>query len=268
MICGFVSCLWKARADLTSTFLDRSRHPLSARRGYWLPHAYVPIGGLFLGLMSFAGDVAPGPVGKIIVAVFSTGSAWCSLSAFAGYLYKRRLHSLLAAVGLLLLATLTYYGAIALSEVRFGGYYVNETDSGPVLSSADWLSEIASMARGVAFWAAASVIAGVAMGQLGYLIRNGSRVRCTAAIGLTFGITVAPAIHAFATILRFGVNPATSQLILPAICETLLACLVLISALAVRRDQIFRPLLVAISALSSVSVALIWGAVKAVQLQL
>ncbi|GAA1367590.1 DUF6518 family protein [Catellatospora chokoriensis] len=219
---------------------------------------YVIGAGVILGVMSFAADVAPDPISQIIQAVFSTAAAWCSLAVIAGYMCVSRRSSSLAATGLLLLATLTYYGTIALSGVRAGGYEATQTSAGPVFSSPTWIEELGSMARGVGFWVAASVLAGVVMGQLGFAIRNSSALLQTAAVGVTFGIVAGPGVNALLFVARVGVNTTTSEQILPAICQIALACIILIGAAVLKAKRINWALLALMSLTSTAAVAGLW----------
>ncbi|MFY1595976.1 hypothetical protein [Micromonospora sp. WMMD737] len=100
------------------------------------------------------------------------------------------------------------------------------------------------------------------MGQIGHLIRVGNKAKSAIAIGLAFGTAAGPSLRDFIFILRFGVNPATSQLILPAACQALIALLIIAWAIAIRRRQINWLLLIAASTTSCLCVALAWEAVQ------
>jgi hypothetical protein len=113
------------------------------------------------------------------------------------------------------------------------------------------------------------MLAGIVMGQLGYFIRNGNKSRSAVAAGVTVGAVAGPGIATLVTIARYGVKPATSLSILPAICMIVLAFLVLIvtNLFSEGRSTHWR-LLSIVSVLSSAGAAAAWSVIEEIRVVL
>lgn len=239
------------------------RLPVS-RYARWRPLLAI-LGAVILGAASFIGDVAPGMTGRIILAVFSTPAAWCMFALMTGYLYMHRFRSGVAAVCLLLLATTVYYVLVVASGTRTGGYSMT---GGGALSQDSWLDETLSIARGLGFWAFASLAAGLFMGSLGYLIGSGSALQRSVSAGIAVGVSAGREIDSLVTIARYGVNEATSQLILPALAGLTIACLTAAALLMAPGPRPKWLIAVATSATSSLAIAALWGSAEQILNQL
>lgn len=84
----------------------------------------VLVAGLTLGACASAGDELPGAVGELVLTLTSTGFAWGAAALLAGYSAARRAVALITATGLLVAATVTYYGLVVGvgQRWRWGGH--------------------------------------------------------------------------------------------------------------------------------------------------
>ncbi|GAA3255531.1 DUF6518 family protein [Dactylosporangium siamense] len=140
------------------------------------------LAGLVLGVLAFAADHCHGLLAVAMVLVSSSGLAWGAAAlvlAFAAANERTGVGGRRAAAGaavtVLAVATLVYYGVIVVDGDRWRG---GTLDDG---SSADAMA-LRSIATATAFWLAASAAGGVVLGLLGHAIRrSGPRAAAVAA---------------------------------------------------------------------------------------
>lgn len=149
----------------------------------WSATAGVPLGAL-----AFLGDELPDTAGRIVLALTSNGFAWGAAALVAGYLVRSARRAPRASTVLLLVATLVYYGLILVVSRRWSGGFLEDG------SSAD-LHGLMSVARATGFWLLVSVGAGLMLGRLGHVVRNGPRQRSSIAAGVAFGMLAAEGLH-------------------------------------------------------------------------
>jgi hypothetical protein len=148
----------------------------------------LPAAGVPLGALAFLGDELPKPVGQIVLTLTSNGCAWGAAALVAGYLVRRARRAPVVATALLLVATTVYYGLILTVSRRWSGGTLEDG------SSADAYG-LLSVARAAGFWLLLSVGAGLVLGSLGHVVRNGPRHRSAAATGLAFGMLAAEGLY-------------------------------------------------------------------------
>ncbi|MDQ4004675.1 MAG: DUF6518 family protein [Actinomycetota bacterium] len=133
---------------------------------------------LLLGIFAVVADAAPGPLGRLLLIVASTGLAW-GVAAFALGAWAPRPGPAAVAGGLVIVgAVLTYYGCIATFGLR-------GADPGS-LAHAGWV------------WGAGGLIGGPTLGVLGWhAVRASGRLR-SAIWGVVAGLLLSQGVYLLA----------------------------------------------------------------------
>ncbi|WP_144119573.1 hypothetical protein [Catellatospora sichuanensis] len=152
----------------------------------------VSVAGTLLGALAFLGDELPGVGGRIVLTLTSNGFAWGAAALVAGYLVRQARRAPFVATGLLLVATAIYYLLILVVSRRWSGGYTEDGSSYDVYGLLD-------LARAAGFWLVLAVGAGLVLGLLGHIVRNGSPRLAAAAAGSAFGLLTAEGLHGVIT---------------------------------------------------------------------
>lgn len=148
--------------------------------------------GALLGTLAFLGDELPGVAGRIVLTLTSNGFAWGAAALVTGYLVRRARRAPFVATGLLLVATAMYYQLILVVSRRWSGGYTED-------GSPHDLYGLLGLARAAGFWLLLAVGAGLVLGLLGHIVRNGSPRLSAAAAGLAYGLLAAEGLYGLAT---------------------------------------------------------------------
>ncbi|MEU7998832.1 hypothetical protein AB0B83_26360 [Micromonospora sp. NPDC049060] len=97
-------------------------------------------------MAAFAADLVPEAVGRVLVPAFSSGFAWAVVSLAVSYYAATLRSALVAGVGTLAEATLTYYGLIAVLSRQW------------ISGSAPPPDGLGSIMRASTFWLAGSLL--------------------------------------------------------------------------------------------------------------
>lgn len=133
------------------------------------------LAGLVLGVLAYAADFCHGLLAVAMVLVSSSGLAWGAAAlilAFAAADRPGRRAAAGAAVTVLAVATLVYYGVIVADGDRWHGGTLEDGTPADAMA-------LRSILVATVFWLAASVAGGVVLGLLGHAIRR-SRPRVAA----------------------------------------------------------------------------------------
>ncbi|GGM49268.1 hypothetical protein GCM10011608_37790 [Micromonospora sonchi] len=225
----------------------------------WRPALLVGGG---LGLFAFVGDELPGVAGMVVLTLTSSGFAWGGAALLAGYAAARRTvyrtAAPISATVVLLVATTVYYGLILAHGRR---WHLGELEDGG--SSA--LAGLASVGRAAAFWFAASVAAGIALGHLGAVVRRGTRVQASTAAGVALGLLAGQGLEFLLGVRVWGALDAFFLgHILSAAVSVLLAAAGLTVLFAHRRTAKSWPVFVAASLAACVVGVLLWQQVGSI----
>ncbi|MCX4469926.1 hypothetical protein OOK41_06345 [Micromonospora sp. NBC_01655] len=236
---------------------------LKALGGRWARGEVLPpvLAGVALGMAAFAVDLVPEAVGRFLVPAFSSGFAW-GVVALAVSCYAPTLRSaLVAGVGTLALATLTYYGLVAsLSRQWLSG-------SGPT-PSPDGLS---SVTRASAFWLAGALSGGLVLGCLAHVVRVGTARNASIALGVAFGLLTSEAAYAIFHVIFIWVGPVDSFVwarLGAAAVQLLLAAAVAFFALRLRRPPVSLWVFLVTATVSTAVSAASWHLIESVRMTL
>ncbi|MFC3742612.1 hypothetical protein [Paractinoplanes deccanensis] len=120
-----------------------------------------------LGAAAFLSDFVPGTLGAVLLTLTSSGLAWGITALLVGFRQSTWRTAVVESTAALLVATVVYYAMILGISRRWRGGTLQDG------SSAD-LSSLLSVGRAVAFWAVASVCAGLLLGAIGWRVSVGS----------------------------------------------------------------------------------------------
>ena len=137
-----------------------------------------------LGTAAFLSDLVPGTLGVILLTLTSSGLAWGITALIMGFRQTAWRAAILGSTATLLIATVVYYSMILGLSQRWRGGTLQDG------SSAD-LNSLLSVSRAAAFWAIASVCAGLVLGTIGWKIRIGSERQSAILTGAAFGLFAA-----------------------------------------------------------------------------
>lgn len=211
-----------------------------------------------LGALAFLADYVPGVGGNISRTLTSSGLSWGLAALIAGYATRRHPQTMLTAVTLLLVATGVYYGLI----VWGGRWRSGELDSGGSAA----MYGLMSIARALAFWILASIAAGIALGYLGGIVRDGSRRASSLAAGFATGLFAGQGLYE----LRFATRWDLSDdfylgIFVSAILTVLLALVALVLLLRHRGSAVCWHIFAASAGLFSVAGAVGWHVLDVVR---
>ncbi|GAA0733971.1 hypothetical protein GCM10010199_52600 [Dactylosporangium roseum] len=128
-----------------------------------------------LGGVAFGVDFLGPPWSALGLLLTSSGFAWGCAALVAGFVADRRGRSMAAAAALLAIATVVYYGLIAVDGSRWAGATLEDGGS----ATAESLFRVGEAAL---FWLVASAVGGTLLGWLGHTIRrSGDRAAAVAA---------------------------------------------------------------------------------------
>ncbi|MFI7649743.1 DUF6518 family protein [Micromonospora sp. NPDC049460] len=216
------------------------------------------LAGVALGMAAFAADLVPEAVGRFLVPAFSSGFAWGVVALAVSYYAPTLRSALVAGVGTLALATLTYYGLVAsLSRQWLSG-------SGSALPP----DGLYSIARASAFWLAGALFGGLVLGCLAHVVRVGAARNASIALGVAFGLLTGEAAYAIFHVVFVWVGPMDSFVwarLGAAAVQLLLAAAAALVALRLRRRSVsLRVFLMTAMALTAASTAS-WHLIESVR---
>ncbi|MET7420672.1 hypothetical protein [Dactylosporangium sp. NPDC005555] len=177
--------------------------------------------GVVLGGLAYAADFCQGLLAVVMLLVSSSTFAWGAASLAFGFAARDRRGAIGAAVTVLAVATLVYYGIILADGHRWRDA-VADGDAFPGASS------LVSVLTATAFWTAASVAGGTMLGLLGRAIRRARPTVAALAAGCSFallagqGAVAATRVHALGAGWTWLVEGVAEILLAAALTATLL----------------------------------------------
>ncbi|WP_344612076.1 hypothetical protein [Dactylosporangium salmoneum] len=176
-------------------------------------------GGVVLGGLAYAADFCQGLLAAVMLLLSSSMFAWGAAGLAFGFAARDRRSAIGAAVTVLTVATLVYYGIILVDGHRWRDA-VTDGDAFPDMSS------LVSVLTATAFWAAASVAGGTVLGLLGQAIRrarpNVAALAAGCAFALLAGQGAVAATHTLGAGWTWLVEGAAEILLAAALTATLL----------------------------------------------
>ena len=137
--------------------------------------------GVVLGSLAFAADFCHGILAVAMLLVSSSMFAWGAASLAFGFAARDRRSAIGAAVTVLAVATMVYYGIILIDGHRWRDA-VTDGDAFPGASS------LVSVLTAAAFWTAASIAGGTVMGLFGQAIRRARPTIAALVAGCSFAL--------------------------------------------------------------------------------
>ncbi|GAA2606679.1 hypothetical protein GCM10010399_42010 [Dactylosporangium fulvum] len=178
---------------------------------------------LVLGGLAFGVDFLDPPWSALGLLLSSSGFAWGCAALVAGFAADRRGRSIGAAVAVLAIATVVYYGLIAVDGSRWEGATLEDGSSATAAG-------LVHVARATLFWLAASAVGGALLGWLGHTIRRGGDRAAAVAAGCALALLAG---QGAVVVLRAG--PVTGWWFAQALAQVVGAAAVT-AALLGRRD--------------------------------
>jgi hypothetical protein len=226
--------------------------------------ALVPLAlGIGIGVAAFVPDIVDSSAAELLLPVVSSGFAWGLAALLAAAFANSRSTAILSGVGVLWLATITYYSLIVFVSRR----WYHGVDSFEGGRFGQW-SGLVSVARSAGVWLLASVCAGVLLGILAYAVRHGTARSGTISMGISFGLLAGRGVYHLFHITVLWVGPfdsfARGKLYL-ALIEVLLVVVSLAVVFWVRRKTTSPSLLALILVPSVVASAAAWYAIEMVR---
>ncbi len=171
--------------------------------------------GIGLGLCAAASDaalgVAPAPAVRVVNIATNAGAIWIGAAVLAGWLLRTRLWAILAAMGTLQLAVLSYYGyGLALGD-RVG-------------------VGLAGVSVDLRLWLVSATIAGLPLGLIGRLARNNTPIGLAARMFAPVAVVAEVLLRFRPSLGGFRVDPIREWTISVLAGASAVAVLVLILA--------------------------------------
>lgn len=217
------------------------------------------LAGVALGMAAFTVDLVPEAVGRFLVPAFSSGFAWAVVTLAVSYYAATLRSALVAGIGTLAVATVTYYGLIA-------------------SLSRQWLSGLApppdglgSIMRASAFWLAGSLFGGLVLGYLAHVFRTGTTRNAGIALGVAFGLLAGEAAYTVLYMAFVWVGPIDSFVwtrLGTAAVQLLLAAVAALVALRLRRPPVSLRVFLMAAAVSMVASIASWHLIELVRMTL
>ncbi|WP_434742724.1 hypothetical protein [Micromonospora sp. SH-82] len=186
-----------------------------------------------LGLLSFFSEIASPPMRDLLASTISAGSAWALTAFVVSILFAKWMRCVSSAIASLVVATVTYYFLIVASGTRSGGYALPR--EGEPAARLGLLAQLESMATGILLWIGLSIVAGLAVGSLGYVVGSKKEKFAAVAAGLTVGILAGPAVYPLTPLAFYGVAAQGATSIAGGLIILLASFIVPTLALAAKR---------------------------------
>ncbi|WP_327029612.1 DUF6518 family protein [Micromonospora sp. NBC_01740] len=229
------------------------------RRRAWREVLPPVFAGVALGMGAFAADLVPEAVGRVLVPAFSSGFAWGVVALAVTYYAPTLRSALVAGVGTLAVATLTYYGLVA-------------------SLSRQWLSGstpppdgLGSIMRASAFWLVGSSFGGLVLGYLAHVLRTGTTRNAGIALGVALGLLAGEAAYTVLFIAFVWVGPMDSFVwtrLGTAAVQLLLTAAAALVALRLRRPPISLRVFLMAAAVATVASIASWHLIESVRMTL
>ncbi len=217
----------------------------------------VAVMGLALGCAAFIPDLMTEQAAPYATPLVSSGFAWGCIALITGFQFRRPETAALAGIGVLMLATITYYALIVLVSRRW--------DVDAELSTGAPYSGLWSVARSTGLWLAGSACGGAIMGILGYLIRKARPGLASAATGLAAGFLGGEAFFTLIRVRSVWIGPLTQfdlSKLVPSIAQLALTAMAITLLIRKRSERTQTPaLLLALLASLAVNI-LVWYLVE------
>ncbi|MFG2008967.1 DUF6518 family protein [Micromonospora sp. NPDC048868] len=229
------------------------------RRRAWREVLPPVLAGVALGMAAFAADLVPEAVGRVLVPAFSSGFAWAVVSLAVSYYAATLRSALVAGVGTLAGATLTYYGLIAVLSRQW------------ISGSAPPPDGLGSIMRASTFWLAGSLFGGLVLGYLAHVFRTGTTRNAGVALGVALGLLVGEAAYTVLYIAFAWVGPMDSFVwtrLGTAAVQLLLAAAAALVVLRLRRPPISLRVFLMAAAVSTVASIASWHFIESVRMTL
>ncbi|MFC5006767.1 hypothetical protein ACFPIJ_54275 [Dactylosporangium cerinum] len=137
--------------------------------------------GVVLGGLAYAADFCQGTLAVVMLLVSSSMFAWGAAGLAFGFAARDRRSAIGAAVTVLTVATLVYYGIILVDGHRWRDA-VTDGDAFPGASS------LVSVLTAAAFWTAASIAGGTVLGLFGQAIHRARPTVAALVAGCSFAL--------------------------------------------------------------------------------
>lgn len=189
---------------------------------------------------------------------FSSGFAWGVVALAVSYHALTLRSALVAGVGTLVLATLTYYGLVGSLSRQW------LSDSGPALPA----EGLSSVTRASAFWLVGALFGGLGLGLLAHVVRMGTVRNASVALGIAFGLLTGEAIYAIFHVVFIWVGPVGSLVwarLGAAAVQLLLAAVV---AFLLHRPPVSLRIFLLSATVSTAASAASWRLVESVRMTL
>ncbi|MEU7930244.1 DUF6518 family protein [Micromonospora echinofusca] len=217
------------------------------------------LAGVALGMAAFTADLVPEAVGRFLAPAFSSGFAWAVVAIAVSYYAATLGSALVAGVGTLAVATLTYYGLIAsLSRQWLSG-------------SAPPPDGLGSIMRASAFWLVGSLFGGLVLGYLAHVFRTGTTRNAGIALGVALGLLVGEAAYTVLYIAFVWVGPMGSFVwtrLGTAAVQLPLAAAAAFVALRLRQPPVSLRVFLMAAAVSTVASIASWHLIELVRMTL
>ncbi|MEU7613144.1 DUF6518 family protein [Micromonospora sp. NPDC049204] len=217
------------------------------------------LAGIAMGMVAFIADLVPETVGRFLVPAFSSGFAWGIVALVVSYYAPTLRSALVAGVGTLALATLTYYGLIA----SLGRQWLSGSAPPP--------DGLGSVVRASAFWVAGSLFGGLVLGYLAHVFRAGTTRNAGIALGVALGLLAGEAAYTVLRIAFVWVGPMDSFVwtrLGTAAVQLLLAAVAALVAIRLRRPPVSRRVFLMAVAVSTVASIANWHLIESVRMTL
>ncbi|TDB72472.1 DUF6518 family protein [Micromonospora sp. KC723] len=217
------------------------------------------LAGVALGMAAFTADLVPEAVGRLLVPAFSSGFAWAAVALAVSYYAATLRSALVAGVGTLALATLTYYSLVAsLSRQWLSG-------------SAPPPDGLGSTMRASAFWLAGSLLGGLVLGYFAHVLRTGTTRNAGMALGVALGLLAGEAAYTLLYIAFVWLGPMDSFVwtrLGAATVQLLLAAAAALVALRLRRPPVSLRVFLMAAAVATVASIASWHLIESVRMTL